>query len=361
MFRVEELKDKKEWEDFLLDSPDGTFYHSLKWKEVIERSFHDSPVYLTVRDANGIVGICPGFILSSMHIKIYHSMPYSDYGGPVMARHSIQQSSLSLPYLLQRFFSDMGVAYLSVNTMNDTIERSFSSSLGYVDTTLGIVEIDLEATPSRFIWEEIFSRNRRKKVLRFEREGYVARQAKTKSDLGNFYKLYCEDMKYIGARSFSYEFLENMWSLLYPLNLRIWLVERESVIGGILVLKDAGTTYPFLAGIDRRGQTHARYPHGLVNYLYWKEIETAEAEGRRYVSCGSTPSDPRHPYYLQKISYGGIFKQRKVVHYPCSYVGRILLRAEAKTISSWRTIGRFLPTRLKMIMRRQLQGWGDDY
>ena len=67
---VEELKDKREWETFLKASSEGTFFHSLKWKEVIEKSFDYSPLYLTVRDPDGrIVGICPGFFVDSMRIR----------------------------------------------------------------------------------------------------------------------------------------------------------------------------------------------------------------------------------------------------------------------------------------------------
>jgi len=61
---VEELKDKTEWKTFLQSSPEATFFHSLKWKEVIQKSFPHSALYLTIRDVNGmIVGVCPGFIL----------------------------------------------------------------------------------------------------------------------------------------------------------------------------------------------------------------------------------------------------------------------------------------------------------
>lgn len=324
-------------------STDGTFYHSLKWKEVLMKSFHDSPIYLAVKDANGIVGICPGFIRSSTHSKIYSSMPYSDYGGPVIARQCIEQASRSLREHLQRFCSSRGVAYLNISFTNDN-ETFFGSPLGYVDVSQGVVEIDLERTPSHFIWNRLFSKNRRSKMRRFEGEGYQARKARTTSDLEDFYSLYYRNMKYIGVRPYPYEFLHNMWSLLYPLNLRIWLVAKEDPIGGILVLKDGRRTYWLLAGIDRR-RAYAPYP--IVNLLLWKEIGAAEEEGCRYVSLGATSSDPNDPYHVQKISFGGLFNQQKVVRYPCSYIGHFLLQARATAATSWRAVRRFLPRRLE--------------
>jgi len=348
LLHVEELKDKREWEDFLHVCPTGTFYHSLQWKEVVEKSFHDSPLYLTVRDANGILGICPGFILSSIHTKIYCSMPYSDFGGPVIVRHRIEEASLSLQLFLQRFCLDIGVAYLNISFMDDRIRRSFGTQSGYVDTSTGTVEIDLDATPSHFIWNSVFSKNRRWRMKRFEKEGYHAQQARTKSDLRDFYRLYYDNMKHIGARPRPYDFLENMWNLLHPLNLRIWLVARDEAIGGILVIKDTRRTYWLLAGIDRR-KSSSRHP--VVNYLLWKEIETAEEEGIRLVSLGGTSSDPRDAYYLQKVSFGGSFNQQTAVRYPCSHIGWALLKARAGAVSSWRPIQRIIPIRFRNRLR----------
>jgi hypothetical protein len=242
--------------------------------------------------------------------------------------------------------------FLHVSFMNDRIRRSFGSQSGYVDTSTGTVEIDLDATPSHFIWNSLFSKNRRWKIKRFEKEGYHAEQAQTKSDLKDFYGLYYENMKYIGARPYPYDFLENMWNLLYPLNLRLWLVARDEAIGGILVLKDSRSTYWLLAGIDRR-RAYAHYP--TVNYLLWKEIQTAESEGYRRVSFGATSSDPRDAHYLQKVSFGGSFNQQKTIRYPCSHIGWALLKARAGALSSLRPIQRFLPIRFKRFLERRVQ------
>jgi hypothetical protein len=342
---VEPLVDKREWEDFLQFSADGTFYHSLKWKDVVEKSFHDSPTYLTIRNSNGIVGICPGFIQASKHTKIYSSMPYSDYGGPVIVRDSLEQASHLLREYLQRFCSTLGVAYLSINFVHDN-ETFFGSPKGYVDTSQGTVEIDLGATSSDFLWSSLFSSNRRRKIMRHERR-YTIEQARTKSDLRDFYSVYCQNLKYIGGHPYPYEFLENMWTLLYPQNLRIWLVGKEEPVGGKLVLKDSKGSYSLLLGIDRA----AAGTPSIYELLVWKEIQAAEEDGCRYVSLGGTPSDPRDPYHLRKVSFGGSFNQQKVVRYPCSYVGHVLLAARATAAASWRTIGRFLPLHMKNRLR----------
>jgi len=347
---IEELKNHQEWEDFLKISPEGTIFHSLKWREVIRKSFPYSALYLTIKDENGkVVGICPGFIISSMYTKFYCSTPHSDYGGPVIAEHWIKNASFLFPSLLQSFCSEKGISYTKMCFIDDRLARPFQSRLSYVDTNKGMMEIDLKATPSELIWNKILSKNRRQKIKRLERDGFQAQIARTKSDLRDFYDLYYKNMKYIGAFPHSYEFMENMWMTLYPWNLRIWLVEKEKRIGGIVVFKYGQKTYWQYAGIAREESEQ----YSIIPYLLWKEIKTAEEEGYRYVSLGGTPNDSQNSYYIQKSSFGSSFYQQKTVWHPISCTGRILLQTRAKIVSTWKTIRNFLPLGFKSIIEKK--------
>jgi len=346
---VEELKDEKEWETFLKISPGATFYHSLKWKKVIQMSFRHHDLYLTIRDENGtIIGICPGFILGRMRLKIYDSMPYSDYGGPVIARQYIHEASLSLQSFLQSFCSNKGIICARFLFMDAKLGQFFRSPLGYVEATRGIMEVDLKATPSDFLWNKMFSANLRRNIRRVERRGFQAQEARTKSDLRDFYALYYKNMKYIGANPYPYKFMENMWSVLHPRNLRIWLLENDGMVGGMLFFEYDQKSYGVYLGLDRKQHVD------IANYLTWKEIKRVEEEDRRYVSLGSTPCDPRNPYYIQKMRVGGSFCQQQTIWFPIDSTGRILLLTRAKTFSSWKTIRNLLPTGIRRTLESRL-------
>lgn len=349
---VEELTNEKEWEAFLQNSSEGTFFHSTKWKEVIEKSFSYSAIYLIARDINGaVVGVCPGFVLKYGPLKIYISMPNSDFGGPVIDKNYTQKTSLSLLRFIKRFCCDRGIAYSKFCFTGDKLGRFFKFPRGYVDTSTGVMEIDLEATSSEFIWNKVFSQNRRWKIRRFERDGFQVQEARSRSDLRDFYNLYYMNMKHIGASPYPYEFMENMWSMLYPDNLRIWLVGKQKRIGGIAVFKDRRRTYLVYAGINRK-QVFSQYQ--VVTYLVWKEIEKAEEEGCRYVSLGSTPSDSKNPYYLQKMSFGSSFLQQEIVSHPLNSTGHILLQTEVKAISTWKAVRNYLPIAFKRTFESKL-------
>ena len=259
---VEELKNEKEWESFLEVSPWGTFYNSLKWRKVIQKSFRHDDLYLTIRDEDGtIIGICPGFILGGKRLKVYDSMPYSDYGGPLMARQHIKEVSHSLQSFLQSFCSTKGINYARFCFNDAESGRFFRSPLSYVEATQGIVEVDLKATPPDFLWNKIFSTNLRRNIRLVERRGFQAQEARTKSDLRDFYDLYCENMKYLGANPYPYKFMESMWSVLHPRYLRIWLLEKGKRVGGTLIFKDSKKSYDVYGGLDRNQRV------GIINYL----------------------------------------------------------------------------------------------
>jgi predicted N-acyltransferase len=348
---VEESKSENEWETFLQSSPGGTFYHSLKWKEVIEKSFPYTPLYLTIRDANGkIAGICPAFITKSMNMGVYCSMPHSECGGPIISAPYVQQASLSLQSFLRNVSSNKSIACAKFSFQDNTLTRYFESPLGYVDTSVGLMEIDLKTTPSEFIWNKLFSQNRRRKIRLVDREGYHAQEARTRSDLRDFYNLYCQNMELINAPPNPYIFFENMWNTLYPSNLRIQLVEKNRRIAAVLFIRYRERLYAVYAGLDRTVRVH-----GLLNYLWWKEITRAEEEGLRYVCLGSTPSDREHPYYVQKKSFGCSLMQQKTFWFPLNPVGCIILSTRAKAISTWKTLRSRLPEKFTRALRSRLE------
>lgn len=346
---IEELENDKEWESFLEVSPRGTFYHSLKWRKVIQKSFRHHDLYLTIRDKDGtIIGICPGFILGGKRLKVYDSMPYSDYGGPLIARQHIKEASHSLQSFLQGFCSNKGISYARFCFTDVESGRLFRSPLSYVEATQGIMKVDLKATPSDFIWNKVFSRKRRKDMKRVEGRGFQAQEARTKSDLRDFYHLYYMNIKYIGSNPYPYKFMENMWSVLYPRNLRIWLLEKNKKVGGMLLFKDNKKSYCVYVGLDRNQRVD------IVDYLVWKEIKKAEEEGHRYVSLGSTPSDPKNRYYVQKLRFGGSFHQQERIWFPTSSSGLILLQTRAKIDRVWNSIRDLLPIGLRHALESKL-------
>jgi len=356
---VEELKNKREWDEFLQASPDGTFYHSLEWKEVVERSFPHSALYLTIKDANEkIVGICPGFIQSSMHMKFYHSIPYSDYGGPVIGREYTEQASILLRSFIQSFCSNKGIAYAKICFLKDGSESFFKSPRCYVNDGKGVVNLDIGKNPPAFIWNSIFRKKHRKKINRFKKDGFQVREASTRSDLKLFFSLYSQNMKHIGAQAYPAMFFDNMWNLLYPENFNILFVEGRETLGGLAFFRHRQTIYLTYLGLDRKLASSLSRAYNVAPFLYWSAIEWAEKHNCRYICFGSTPASPKSEServnLSQKVMFGGSFAQQEIVFVPFNYYALTLLLLRSKITTAGKAMRHVFPQRLQRTVELRL-------
>lgn len=354
---VEELSNAGEWEDFVQSVPTGTFYHSLKWKEVIQKSFPHRAAYLVVREANGkVVGVSPGFITETFHTRIYDSTPYSDYGGPVIETPHISKASLAILDFIRDLSSSESLAYSRFRVTEKGLANCLSLQTEFAESnTVGVMEINLTTTPSRFIWSNLFSYARQKKFKLMERRGFQVREARTRSDLGVFYNLYLKNIIHLGARPYPYSFMESIWDTLFPSYVRIWIVEKEKPLAALLAFRFAQKSFAAYAGIERDLQpVHLRPPVSFMYYLEWMEIKKAEEEGLCGVSLGSTPSDPCNRYFLQKSSMGCVFYPQAIILNPLCSSGRILVKMRGTGVRMWKGVRSYLPRPLTRILESKL-------
>jgi len=355
---VEELKNTKEWEDFLKGTPGATFYHSIKWKNVIEKSFSHPTIYLLVKDENGrLVGVCPTVILTSGHLRMLDSLPHSDLGGPVIEKRYIEEASFSLLRFIEEFSSEKDISCAKICFLKGGSEQFFKSPRCYVNNNKGIVELDLAAKPSDFIWNKIFRAAQRKEIRRFKADGFQVREAHVKSDLRKFCTVYYTSMKHIGTSGKPYTFFENVWSQLYPKNFNILLVEKKRTVGGQAFFKYGRRIYLTYIGMDRKS-LKSRYK--IHPYLYWESIKWAEENGFRYVCFGSTPAHPKSAHeranYSQKVMFGGSFLQQETVFIPFDFYAFTALFLGSKAIKSWKVMRNILPAKLQQTIESRLRG-----
>lgn len=347
---VEELRNEEEWQDFVRAIPTATFYHTLEWKRVIQRTFGFVPAYLTVRDQGRIVGVCPGFITAVGRLRIYASLPNSDYGGPIFNSDYLTEGIQSLRDFLRGYCVDKGISYVKICFQGSVPGPFLEMPFTFIDRGKGIAEMDLKATPSEVVWQEMKG-GARQKIRRFEREGFKVEEVSSSSGLKEFYSLYHDNMMYVRAPAYPYRFFQNMWNVIPSDEFHVWLVDGKSVLGGAACFVFGKTVYLVYIGINRE-LSLARHP--VMPYLCWNFIKWAEERGFRYVSMGSTPSDPTHFYYNQKSHFGAKFLRQETASVPFSYDARALMLMRGKAISAWRIVRGFLPTNVKTSLERRL-------
>lgn len=317
---VEPLNDEHEWEEFVAASPDGTFFHTLKWRDVLEKSFSYESSYLCIRDSNEqLVGVCPFFITNKLWpFKVLDSLPFSDLGGPLFKDGFTTDAAIALMDFLKTFSITRGISYTKLKLSNLEVCKSLAIHNSKVEAHSGTMILDLYEKPIDFIWNKVFTKKggQRRLIRRFENDGFQSREATSYEDFNKFYNLYSEHKNSIDALPFSRNHFNNIWSSLYPDNFNILLVEKgDECIGAsaFFIYKELRAIYLCYVGYEKEILSN-RYNYSY--YARWKEIEWAHKNGFRYISLGYAPNDPNSVYYSRKRSFGCEFNQTYYLYIP---------------------------------------------
>ena len=327
-------KDKEEkWDNFVKNCGRGTFFHTTKWKKILESSFSLESTYLIFEDEKGnIVGGCP-FVIKRRFwpFVAFHSLPDSEFGGPLAQGKWSERVVSYLVPCLKKLAREKGVTYAVIRCSDEETYKTLVRHTIMVNSSYGTMELDLEEKTVDFIWNNVFRKadHQRKYIRRFMRDGFKNREAKNKADLQKFYVLYCEDMNYIGAPFYPFLFFENIYNITFPDNFNVILTERgEKCIGGLGFFVYEDTIYLTYLGIDRNVPPYYHTSY----YLYWGAIEWAQKNGIRYVNFGGTSSNRNSPYFRLKKKFGTEFRQRYLLYIPLvpKFINKHSLRAIQK-------------------------------
>lgn len=79
------IDDYNEWNKFLELNEYTTIFHTLEWKEILEKTFNYTPEYQLIRDSKDeLIGISPAFSVKVIFGKVIVSQPFFEYGGPIL-------------------------------------------------------------------------------------------------------------------------------------------------------------------------------------------------------------------------------------------------------------------------------------
>lgn len=354
--QVERLTNDAEWEDFVATTPGGTFYHTLKWKQVLEQARGLETEYLVVRDSKGeLAGICPVAVTRrSPLFRILDSLPRSDFGGPLFRPEDVSEASAVLRRHLKTLARQRGLAYAKMRCADPLVAQNMRSRMSTVATSAGTMSIDLSDRSLDYIWEHVFTQKagQRTYIRRFEKDGFRNVMATGPEDLETFYRLYYDNMTYIGALPFPLSYFQKLWELLYPDHFAIMLTVRgQECIGGqaFFVFRRQGTIYQTYVGLERQVGTQYR----VYFYLGWGLLCWATEHGLRTVSLGGTPADPASTNYREKAYFGATFHQDYLVYLPFDL--KLFLLRES-TFRVGRLLQRWLPRRVQRRLARTASG-----
>ena len=301
-YHIERLNDdnSRKWEEFNNKSGEGSFFHTLKWKEILEQLESVNPQYFLLFNKSDLMGIVPCIEHNIPFFKGYIPIPHTDFNNCIFH----EENPFILKFLLEKF-KERKCSFGAFNTLNqDIFNIPLFPKFSFSD--FGNLVIDLNIFPPDRIWENLWPK-KRQIIRRFEKQGFTIKEITSLDELKLFYKFYAQNIEHLSGTLQPYSHFTLLWNKLFPDDMRITLMlKNESVAGGTLIFKHVPQKtvyYNYLA--LNRGLEGA---HSQTYFLIWDIINWAWNNGFRKISLGRQPyADVLNPRYRIKTDFGANF------------------------------------------------------
>ena len=83
------------WTEFVRSHPWGSIFHSIAWKNVVEKTYRLRSEYHLVYDGHELIGVVPFFRLRGIQLRTeLLSLPYAPYAGILLSKKIDEQAVL---------------------------------------------------------------------------------------------------------------------------------------------------------------------------------------------------------------------------------------------------------------------------
>jgi FemAB-related protein (PEP-CTERM system-associated) len=285
--KVELLTDenKTKWEGFVTLPNNAGIWHTLEWKEIIEKEYGFKSHYLMAVNDSKACGILPLFQVRSLITgNRIVSLPFAYSCGPIADSDSsftlltneakILAEKLKCEYLELKMGSPLP---------DDSIKQNQLIESKFFYTSVLHLSKDPEV-----IWFNMDARRTKWAVRKAEREGVKIRTETNHEDIKILHDLKVVTRQKHGSPAPSYQFFQRIMKEFGPKDIvKLWVAEYDNkVVSALMFYSFKDTVMPAYIASDDDYKSHM--PNNL---LYWKAIEWACKNGYKYFDFGRTEPD----------------------------------------------------------------------
>jgi FemAB-related protein (PEP-CTERM system-associated) len=280
-----DLEERHAWDQFVRSSSDGTVFHLIAWRRVVEDVFRHSAHYLMAADDGVIHAVLPLFEVWGLlagHVLI--SVPYGVYGGlcgadPV-ARALLIDEARNLSQRRKVRYVEFRHLYGPVPGLPTT--SFFDTLIKPMDAN---PEVNFGAIP----------RKRRAMIRQGIRHGLETRQGW--EPLAEFYDIYARNRRRLGSPPFSRRLFEAI-RIHFGDEAQLLTVWRDGrMVGGVISFFYQGRVMPYYGAA--LPEAYALAPN---DFMYWKLMSESCQAGFRLFDFGQSHSGSGSYHF--KLNWG---------------------------------------------------------
>ncbi len=204
------------WDDYVKQHPQGTIYHTLAWKNIVEKQFNKQTAYLYIENDEQIEALLPlVFFKSALFGEFIISFPYVNYGGMLYSSEEAKQALLNEA---QKFIAASKSEFIEFRSMQ---ENEFELPVKSKKVTY---YLDLPDNEEALMKQ--FKAKLRSQIRRPIKEGMYAKVfslSESEEGLNYFYDIFAIKMRELGTPVYARDFFKTILQEL-PDNARIVIV-----------------------------------------------------------------------------------------------------------------------------------------
>jgi len=260
--------EQQQWDDYVNQHPEATFFHLYGWKQAIEKAFKHKCYYLYVSDGDEIAGVLPlGHIKSLLFGNTLISTPFAVYGGILADNDEVK---LLLREKACELAEKLKVDHLELrNTHRENPDWPVKELYVYFKKELSDNnEENMKAIPRK-------QRAMVRKGIKAELEYHVDKDVET------FFQAYSESVRNLGTPVFPRKLFKSLVDVFADQVDVLTVTKNDSVVASVLSFYFRDEVLPYYGG----GTSAARALKGN-DFMYWALMQHAVAKGIKWFDYG---------------------------------------------------------------------------
>jgi CelD/BcsL family acetyltransferase involved in cellulose biosynthesis len=228
---------KENWNSYLLDNPKSSFFHTLDWKDIIERVYGFEPCYFLAMEGDDVKGIvCSFFTKSVIFGKKIISTPFNFYNEPLF--DDADAASVLIKAVID-IAKHKDVKYVEFKSLSE-FDNSIASNFSLVKNDHYFISgLQLKGTPDESVksYTSRLTKNLRTLKSNALKNNIKVRELSSVSDLEAFYdvlvRLYRDKHNMIPQ---PYSLFRSLYDLGEKKFRLLVCTKDDKVVGGMVLL-----------------------------------------------------------------------------------------------------------------------------
>lgn len=257
------------WDNFVTAAPNGTFFHRIGWRHVIEAAFRHHPHYVLAEQDGAVTGILPlVHVKSALFGNRLLSLPFCVYGGPLATEAESTTALVDHSIDLAKRLSARVIEFRAREPIVD----------GWTTRS------DLYATFRKSISSD--PEENLKAILRKQR-AVVRKSLDSKldvsfdTDVERFHRIYAESVRNLGTPVFSRKYIRLLMDSFRDCAEITTISDSNAPIASVLSFYFRDEVLPYYGGGRPQARRRAAY-----DLMYWEVMKRASERGARIFDFG---------------------------------------------------------------------------